>query len=90
VGVPLSPAAGGGSCGSTEASRGGGAGRGSSRFPSESRHPGAASAPPGLASHKCALREEVGVNTAAGGVFPFITGPEPMMEVNPNLIFVLD
>jgi hypothetical protein len=89
-GVPLSPAAGGGSCGSTEASRGGGAGRGSSRFPSESRHPGAASAPPGLASHKCALREEVGVMTAAGGVFPFITGPEPMMEVNPNLFFVLN
>jgi hypothetical protein len=33
--------------------------------------PGPASAPPGLATHKRALREEVHVKAAIGGVFPF-------------------
>jgi hypothetical protein len=89
VGVPLSRAASGGSCSSAIAGRCSGASCGGACFPSKSHCPGAASAPPSLATHKRALRE-VHAKAAAGGVFPFVTGLEPMIEVNPNLFFVLD
>jgi hypothetical protein len=66
--------------------------------PTEARQPGPASSPPGLAVHKCALREEVRVKVAAGGVFSFCTRAELglpgelMTSINPNVsmsLFIL-
>jgi hypothetical protein len=90
VGVPLSPVASVASCGSAVAGRSGGAGRSSACFPSESRHPGASSTPPGLAAHKHALRDEGRAKAATGGVFPFVPRKELTIEVKPNLLNVLD
>jgi hypothetical protein len=90
VGVPLSPVASVASCGSAVAGHSGGAGRSSACFPSESRHPGASSTPPGLTAHKHALRDEGRAKAATGGVFPFVPRKELTIEVKPNLLNVLD
>jgi hypothetical protein len=97
AGVPLSPEQGGGAWGSSGTRHDGatwsmpGVSRGGSLLPSESRHPRAASSPPGLAVHKRALREKVRVKASTRGVFPFCSRAELGLRgelqalVNPNL-----
>jgi hypothetical protein len=75
VGLPLSPEqqGGGGACGTVVAvPLSPFATRSSSLVPSDSHRIGAVSPPPGLIAHKRALRDEVRVKAAAGGVFPFL------------------